>query len=394
MAARREPVSIICVFNDREVRRRCLDRSIEKHRDGATIEYLPIDNVDGSFASAGAALNRGAALAKHDYLVFVHQDVYLHSPRALEEAAGRLADDEGIGVIGASGIGSAGEPIGLIRDRVVLLGERARGPRDVDSVDELLFIIPRRVFERARLSEAPELAWHAYAVEYGLRARSLGLRVCAFDIPLTHNSLTVNLDRLEEAHNALAAAHPDALPVRTTCGTIGSRAQVPAARRFLAPHLWRYRWLRESVTAHAAHRASGGRCVLSDIRFDIDEVISGQPHSPLLVVNLDREGSFADEHPGPIELVRHGREIMLTSQRLTEIVDTLAASSRGKPILVTNLRIADIRSLAARVPQTPRIIGFRREVGCWMLFGGAIETVPKQWRLPRATPLGMPAIAR
>ena len=87
-----------------------------------------------------------------------------------------------------------------MRDRVVLLGETAREPTDVDSLDELLFMVPRRLVQREPVSESPELAWHAYAVEYGLRARSLGLRVCAVDIPLTHNSLTMNLDRLDVAN--------------------------------------------------------------------------------------------------------------------------------------------------------------------------------------------------
>ena len=95
MAVRRAPVSIVTVFNDAEVRQACLDRSLEAHRvEAPNTEYLPVDNVGGAFESAGAALNHGAARARHDYVAFVHQDVYLHSLTALEEAAGRLADDE------------------------------------------------------------------------------------------------------------------------------------------------------------------------------------------------------------------------------------------------------------------------------------------------------------
>ena len=100
MAARRVPVSIICVFNDPEVRRACLDRSIAEHRDEGTVEYIPIDNVDGSFPTAGAALNHGASLARQ-HLVFVHQDVYLHSLAALEVAAVAFAADPTIGLMGA-----------------------------------------------------------------------------------------------------------------------------------------------------------------------------------------------------------------------------------------------------------------------------------------------------
>ena len=216
------PISIICVFNDLEARRRCLDRSIEQHRDEATVEYLPVDNTGGRFATAGAALNHGASLASHDYLVFVHQDVYLHSLRALAEAAGRLAGDESIGLLGAFGIASSGTPSVASATASSCSVSRRREPVDVDSLDELLFVIPRELVRREPLAEAAELAWHAYAVEYGLRVRSLGLRVCAVDIPLTHNSLTTNLARLDEAYEAVASRYSDAMPVQAPCGIVGA----------------------------------------------------------------------------------------------------------------------------------------------------------------------------
>jgi len=391
MACRGASVSIICVFNDPEVRRHCLDRSIEKHRDEATVEYLPVDNVDGSFATAGAALNHGASLATNEYLVFVHQDVYLHSLRALEEAAGVLADNEGIGLLGAFGVASTGELVGRIRDRVILLGEPARKPTDVDSLDELLFMIPRRLFERERLSEADELAWHAYAVEYGLRIRSLGLRVCAVDIPLSHNSLTVNLDRLDVAYRAVAATYPDLLPLRTPGGTLTPRGRARPRTGIMASHRWRYRWLRESAAVHAARRvAGGGACVLRDIRRDIDDVIASQPDSPLLVVNLSREPAFADEIPVPVELMRCGQPIRLTSRRIHDLADAVVAASPDTSILLTNLRLSDLRTLAPRLPRSPRLLGFRKEIGFWMLLGAAAAAAPEQWHSPKSIPLGMP----
>lgn len=392
--APRQPVSVICVFNDLEVRRRCLDRSLEEHADEAEVEYLPVDNVDGSFATAGAALNHGASLASHDYLVFVHQDVYLHSLRALEEAAGLLASDQGIGLVGASGITSTGQLAGRIRDRVLLTGERAREPTDVDSLDEVLFVVPRRLLEREPLPELPELAWHAYAVEYGVRARTLGLRVCAVDIPLTHNSLTVNLERLNVAYAAVAARYPDALPVRATCGIISARSTPRPRPRILGPYRWRYRWLRESLAVHAARRAAGGgSCVLSDVRLDVDEVMDSEPDSPLLVVNLDPELEFADERPGPLHLTRRGRPIMLTTRTMSQLADTVTEWSPRASVLLTNLRLADLRSLAVQLPRASRVLGFRREIGYWMLIGAAATAVPRQWRLPTSRPLGMGALA-
>ena len=113
----------------------------------------------------------------------MHQDVYLHSLTALEEAAGRLANDESIGLLGALGVTSEGGFVGRVRDRVFLGGAPAREPTTVDSVDELLFMVPRRLLVREPLTEDPELAWHAYAVEYGLRVRARGRRVCASTYP-------------------------------------------------------------------------------------------------------------------------------------------------------------------------------------------------------------------
>jgi Glycosyltransferase like family len=394
MASRREPVSVICVFSDADVRRRCLDRSIEEHHREADVEYLPIDNTDGSFATAGAALNHGATLARNDYLVFVHQDVYLHSLRRLEHAAGMLADDPGIGVLGASGITAGGELVGRIRDRVILSGRQASRPYDVDSLDELLFMARRSLIAREPLSEAPVLAWHAYAVEYGLRARGLGLRVCALDLAVTHNSLTTNLDRLDVAYAAVAARHPRSLPVRATCGTIGGRRGARRGGGALAAHRWRYRWIRESLAAYAGRWAvGGGTCVLGDIRVDIDELMAGEPERPLTIIHVDATANPGREAPDPVELPRDGRQFVFSSQTPSEAAETIATWDPAAPLLLTNLELTDLRSLGSHLPSAPRLIGFRKEIGYWLLLGVAGRAVPRNWRSPKARPLGMPAIA-
>jgi len=394
VASRREAVSIICVFSDPEVRRRCLDRSIEEHRLQADVEYLPIDNTGGVFSTAGEALNHGAALATNDYLVFVHQDVYLHSLRKLEHAAGMLADDPSIGVLGAAGITASGRIVGRIRDRAILLGTPASRPTEVDSLDELLFMVPRGLIAREPLSEAPELGWHAYAIEYGLRARSLGLRVCAVDLRVTHNSLTANLDRLDVAYAAVAARHPGSLPVRATCGWIGGRGATRRGGGILAPHRWRYRWLRESLAAYGGRWAvGGGACVLGDIRLDVDELMSDEPGWPLTVVNLDIAAAPGSEQPDSVELVRDGRRFVFSSQTPSEAAETVSAWNPDAPLLITNLRLADLRSLASHLPPAPRLLGFRREVGYWLLLWAPASPAPRNWRSTRARPLGMPAIS-
>jgi hypothetical protein len=62
-------------------------------------------------------------------------------------------------------------------------------------------------------------------------------------------------------------------------------------------------------------------------------------------------------------------------------------------MLVTNLRISDLTSIGRRLDAEPRLIGFRREIGYWMLLGPAATAAPRQWRIPKAKPLGMPRLA-
>jgi hypothetical protein len=398
VSPRRERVSIVTVFNDAAVRQGCLDRSIEAHRDEvADVDYVPVDNTEGRFASAGAALNHGAREARHDYLVFVHQDVYLHSLQALEEAAGMLAEDQTIGLLGAAGVTPRGRFLGRVRDRVILAGEPATRPTPVDCVDEVLFMVPRRLLDRHPLSEEDDLAWHAYAVDFGLRVRAEGLRVCVVDMPLTHNSLTVNVDRLDVAYEALAARHPQAMPVITPQGRIGGRPRLAdriRAAPSLSAHRWRYRWLRESLSAHAASRAAGGSpCLLGDIRIDVDDLLARLPSEPpLLVVNVDHNSTFADECADTLALKRAGRLIRLISRPLDAVADAIRITEPGGPVLVTNLRLTDLAHIASVLPTDRCVVGFRDSIGYWMVLGTSHAVMPATWRSPRATPLGMPVL--
>ena len=390
MSRPRLPVSILCVANDIAVRERNLDRSIGEHlAEAPDTEYLPIDNTEGAFASAGAALNLGASRARHDHLVFVHQDVYLHSLSALEEAAGMLAQNPEIGLHGSVGIASDGRIVGRMRDRVLVLGDQVAEPADVDSLDEVLFMIPRATLLAEPLSEDPELAWHAYAVEYGLRMKSRGRRVTAGDIPLTHNSLTINLARLDEAHRAVGRRYPELLPVRTTCGVIA--AGEPPTKRLHA-HRWRYRWLKESLMAHRVRRAAGGgRVVLNDIRNDIDDALAASDGT-LDVANLVREPAPTGEGISePLELVRRDRSVTITPMALDRLVEAVAVARHDRPLLVTNLRLADLRRLRAALPdERRRLLGYNDAIGCWALLGEATtRAAGERLSSRRSTPFGM-----
>ena len=360
--------------------------------EASDVEYLPIDNVNGAYPSAGAALNHGASLAKNNVVVFVHQDVFLHSLTALMEAAGQILTG-GFGLLGAVGIGSDGRIIGRVRDRVVLLGDAVRCPTDVDSVDEVLFMAPRSQLLRYPLTESRDMAWHAYAVEYGLRMRKQGLRTGVADIPLTHNSLSTNTARLGEAHQAIAALYADLLPVRTTCGVIDRRIARTESRVWFPSHRWRYRWLRESLALRQARRAAGLRAaVLADIRFDVDDVIGRSPGRRLHIVNSSQGRRFANGDPCLLELARRDGEIAVGSCDISDVPAALSGRVPGSWLLLTDLSQTDLKMIGPRLSVTPSVLGFHMGIGFWLLIGATFMDLPAQWRSKKATPLGMRAL--
>lgn len=384
-------VSVICVYNDPAIRQQCLDRSIQLLNDESTdVEYLPIDNVNGAYPTAGAALNYGASLAKNNVLVFVHQDVFLHSLTALKEAAGRMSA-EGFGLLGATGISSEGRIIGRIRDRVVLSGDTVAQSSDVESVDEVLFMAPRSQVLREPLTESGDMGWHAYAVEYGLRMRGQGRRTGVVDIPLTHNSLTINVDRLDIAHRAIAARYADLLPVHTTCGVV-TRKTGKTSDGWLSPYRWRYPWLRESLAMQRAPRNDGYQArVLADIRRDVDSIIARCPGQRLHIINRSQGPRFCEYGTRPLELTRRDGKVVLQACDILDI-PTAMASILPSACLLTNLSRADLKMLEPWLPEAPGILGLHTGIGYWLLLGATPEDLPLQWQSNRAVPLGARAL--
>jgi hypothetical protein len=390
MSSPHASVSIVCVYNNLAVRQQCLDRSIEALcNEASDVEYLPIENLNSTYPSAGAALNHGVSLAKNEVVTFVHQDVFLHSLTALKQAAGQMTAG-GFGVLGANGMRSDGQLIGRIRDRVILQGEPVEQPTDVDSLDEVLFLAPRSQLLSDPLTESRGMAWHAYAVEYGLRMRRQGLRTGVADIPLTHNSLTVNLDRLDEAHQSIAARYPDLLPVQTTCGTVTSKTAEGGGHVWFRSHRWRYRWLIDSIVLQATRRATGRiPGVLADIRQDADEIIDRSPGRRLRIVNCSNDRHFVTDGLDPLELRRRDGTVLFTECSISDISAMLASRSPDSWLLLTNLSQPDLKMLSPQLVKMPSVLGFHAPTGFWLLIGAALTELPPGWRSRKATPLGV-----
>ncbi|WP_298944425.1 glycosyltransferase [uncultured Microbacterium sp.] len=377
------PVSIVCVYNDPEVLESCLARSIRELLDSApATEFLPIDNRNNAFSTAGGALNEGAQRARNDVVVFVHQDVVLHSLIALERAAAVLLTRPDIGVAGAVGIDARHHILGRIRDRVVPIGKVALEPLDVDTLDEVLLIVSRDRILSEPLSEDPLLAWHAYGVEYCARSRHAGLRAVALEAPLTHNSLTTNLKDLDLAHHRVGEIYPRLLPIQTTCGTIhGDRAPKRTTllrRRIRNAGIW---W-RESLEARAVAKvAPTSTVVLADVRLVVDEAMDRAGMTSLRVVDLVDDGAptAADG------LSRYGRSFSAATGTAQVAREAIRNRAAGELLLITAPTRSAISLLGPLGPY-PHVIGHTRETGVWVLVGASAPTLQPLWSTRRSRP--------
>jgi hypothetical protein len=377
----RAPVSIVCVFNDLEVLESCLTRSVVSGlSDAPQTEFLPVDNRNGEFPSAGAALNHGARLAHNSVVVFVHQDVILHSLAELERAAHILRSDTRIGVLGAVGIDSQRRIVGRMRDRVVQIGESAPVPRDVDSLDEVLFMIRKELVLSSPLTEDPLLAWHAYGVEYAARVRRAGMRATAMDLAITHNSLTTNLAHLDLAHRKVGDDYPELLPIRTTCGTVhksdGPGGLSRAVRRARGAAIW---WS-ESLEARGIGRESHAPVVLADIRLVVDDAARNGKKRALRVLDVASTPETSVDG-----LARFDRDFEVTSVTIPEANKIIMGRPTDQALLISGISRADVAQL--RFPRgTPRTIGFWRDTGLWVFVGIESEVLTPLWSTARSRP--------
>lgn len=382
---RRVAVSIVCVFNDEPVLESCLRQSIDaQSASAADTELIAVDNRNGRFRTAGAALMHGAEAAKNAVLVFVHQDVVLHSLPELERAAAELVADPTIGIMGAVGIDSGNRVVGRIRDRIVHIGESAPVPRDVDSLDEVLLMITADQARREPLAADEVLAWHAYGVEYAARMRRAGRRAVARDIPLTHNSLSTNLARLDEAHRYVGDAYPDLLPLHTTCGTIGRDG--PALRR-VSGGLRRVNsarlWWSESLVARSAHRVSPTSAhVLADIRMLIDEALSTGGKRSLRVLDLERGATdaYADN------LSRFDKPFSISAVNAEDARIAVASRAPDQLVFIAGLSEQTLAQLGP-IDNEPHLLGNSHSTGQWALFGVTAEELSSLWPSWRNRPV-------
>lgn len=259
-------ISVICVTNNTAMMERILHPSIDMQ--SAKHERILVDNSDGRFKSAAAALNYAASKAIGEYLMFVHQDVELrgkHWLRITEGYLDGLSGDLGIaGIIGmsADGDGSWAQSLrGFMCNCGHEVGKPLAEAEDVQTLDECVLLIPREVFRFHQFDEHRFDAWHLYGADYCLKMQELGFRCCVVPGYVYHRSHATNTKRLAKYQRRLWWKHRHHFKrIHTTCGilTLPRILTIPLALAVYDV----YQWVSPPWTATVRHELKGCQSVL------------------------------------------------------------------------------------------------------------------------------------
>lgn len=214
-------ISIICVFNNREILNNYLLKSLKNQK--VEYELILIDNTREKFESAAKALNYGARKAKGDNIMCIHQDVDLCSNTWLEEIEKVLKKLPNFGIAGVAGVKDVKGVITNINHGKTprLAGNiQIKKPIKVQTIDECLMIIPKSVFDILQFDEKTCDNWHLYAVDYCLSVKEkLSLDVYVIPMYLYHSSSGVITPGYYQTLNKLLKKHKDSFRwIYTTMG--------------------------------------------------------------------------------------------------------------------------------------------------------------------------------
>jgi hypothetical protein len=190
-------ISVISIINNDAIAKQFLLQGLSWQN--TRYDLILINNRNSVFKSAAQAYNEGSAKAKGDYLMFVHQDVLLPSRNWLKKAEESLSALSNLGIAGVAGMLQPTfindfdlwaryytlEKLNLSkvwyyryargnvfhgREKEFWLGKFTSKVLLTRTLDELLLIIPARVFENLRFDETTCDDWHLYGVDYSLAA--------------------------------------------------------------------------------------------------------------------------------------------------------------------------------------------------------------------------------
>jgi hypothetical protein len=209
-------ISVISVINNDVIAKEFLLRGLALQN--TPYDLVLLDNKNCSYRSAAQAYNEGGAKAKGDYLMFVHQDVLLPYCNWLKETEKTLSKISNLGIAGVAGmlqpmcindfeISARYYALGKLnlikvwyyryargnvfhgREAKPWFGKFISGVTPTRTLDELLLIIPARVFESVKFDETTCNNWHLYGVDYSLSTSQKFHEVFVLPHSVVHLSL-------------------------------------------------------------------------------------------------------------------------------------------------------------------------------------------------------------
>jgi hypothetical protein len=233
----RPKIHVAAAVNETAVLENCLARSPDIVGGG-----LPL-SVYRDFKSASLAYNAAFDEISADYILFVHQDVYLPTGfhrRLTDQIAKLAARDPNWAVMGVIGIDPAGDVRGQTWSSGLgtLVGVEVAQATEVVTIDEVMFLVRTGAGVRFD-NDLP--TFHLYGADIVQAARARGMKSYVAHLPVIHHSRpTVRLDgSYRRAYRYMQRKWRDALPLPNLICTIDA-SPIPLLMRDLRIR-WRYR---------------------------------------------------------------------------------------------------------------------------------------------------------
>jgi glycosyltransferase involved in cell wall biosynthesis len=162
------------------------------------------------------AYNEAIPKARGEYIIFVHQDVFLHDGffKQLEDAIKKVGDFGVMGVAGRHGE----EYVGHLMDRGIEWGSVSGLPIEVESLDELMLVTknPPLAFDE----RIPH--YHLFGTDLCCQYRDWGMKNYAVVADCSHNSSTPRAipDSYWFSYQYMRGKWGKYLPIHTTNATI------------------------------------------------------------------------------------------------------------------------------------------------------------------------------
>lgn len=215
-------ITIICPSNDEKILDKCLKKSlkIQTYKD---YELIIVDTKNNDYNGAVFAINNGIKQAQGDYIMVVHHDVIFQYEDELEKIVNQINEIKDFGIIGVAGMGkSKGMFIGNItngENKKKISNLELEGPIEVETVDEVLFIICKEKLEKYPLNRDNE-TWHLYAVEYCLQMHMNNEKVLVIPSNIHHESAgnSMNKKYFEQLEKLCKKYKKKYKIINTTCG--------------------------------------------------------------------------------------------------------------------------------------------------------------------------------